>query len=69
MSDEILSEILVLPAANMNHASGFTSANATTVGASSLKMPAAADHFGPRKTRTISSAKSRQLQAIGRIKH
>ena len=50
-----------------NQLRGFTKANTSEVGASSLKIGATSLHFGPSKTRTISSANNGQMMAIGTV--
>ena len=50
-----------------NEENGFRSAKARIVGVNNRKIWIAPTHFGPKRSMTISSAKSAQLKAIGKV--
>src|SRR5882672_12955096 len=57
--------LVVLPVANSIQDNGLMRAKTSIVGVSSLKMLAASAHFGPRNTRTISSANRAHAAVTG----
>src|SRR6266513_3025792 len=63
----ILNALPARPVDMSSHERGLATAKTTATGASNLKIGVASIHFGPSTIRTISSANSAQVTAIGMV--
>jgi len=60
--------LLIRPVAYKNHPSGLARASMKIVGVRKRRIGATSRHFSPSNTRTTSSAKTNDVNIMGRIK-